>query len=214
VSGGVVDAANLSAVLARDPKAMRAFIRESKIVVEARVARTLVRMGRRHGQRDARQEVADIAQEIFLHLFDDDSAVLRSWDPQRGLSLANFIGLVAERDAISILRSGRRSPWTEDPTDFATEAERPDVAAPSMHRALHSREVLLTIVDHLRAELSPRGFELFVRLYVDEATVEDVCAGFAMQPDAVYAWRSRLAKRVRALVEEHFPPDSTSGPLP
>ena len=214
MSGGVVDAANLPAVLARDPNAMRAFIREAKVVVEARVARTLVRVGRRHGQRDARQEVADIAQEIFLHLFDDGSAVLRSWDPQRGLSLANFIGLVAERDAISILRSGRRSPWTEDPTDFASEGDRADVAAPNMHRALQSREMLRTVVERLRSELSPRGFELFVRLYVDEASVEDVCAGFSMQADAVYAWRSRLAKRVRALVEELFPPDSTSGPLP
>lgn len=210
MSGGVVDVALLPAVLAREPVAMRAFIRSAKVVVEARIARTLARSGRRHGGRDARQEVADIAQDVFLHLFDNNSAVLRSWDPHRGLSLANFIGLVAERDAVSILRSGRRSPWTEDPTDFAAEPDMSDASAPSLHRVLHSREMLLKVVDRLREELSPRGFELFVRLYVDEATVDEVCAGFAMQADAVYAWRSRLAKRVRNLVDELFPPDSTS----
>jgi RNA polymerase sigma-70 factor (ECF subfamily) len=209
-----IDTALVAPVLARDPKAMRQFVREAKVVVEARVARTLVRVGRRQGQRDPRQEVADIAQEVFLHLFENGGAVLRAWDPTRGLSLANFVGLVAERDAISILRSGRRSPWTEDPTDFADAGEAFADAAPSMQRVVQSRDMLMTIVDRLREELSPRGFEIFVRLYVDEASVEEVCAGFAMQPDAVYAWRSRLAKRVRALGDELFPPDSTSGSRP
>ncbi len=210
----VVDPTLLPAVLAREPRATRAFIRAAKTVVEARVARCLLRSGRRSSQRDARQEVCDIAQDVFLHLFDNDGAVLRAWDAARGLSLANFIGLVAERDALSILRSGRRSPWTEDPTDFNLDEDFSDTTAPSLHRVLQSREMLLTLVDRLRAELSPRGFELFVRLYVDECTVEEVCTGFAMQTDAVYAWRSRLAKRVRALAEELFPPDSTSDLLP
>jgi DNA-directed RNA polymerase specialized sigma24 family protein len=206
-----IDVTLIGPVLARDPKAMRQFVREAKVVVEARVARTLLRVGRRQGQRDARQEIADIAQEVFLHLFENGSAVLRAWDPARGLSLANFVGLVAERDAISILRSGRRSPWTEDPTDFADAGDAFADAAPSMQRIVQSRDMLLAIVDRLREELSPRGFELFVRLYVDEASVEEICAAYAMQPDAVYAWRSRLAKRVRALGEELFPPDSASG---
>jgi RNA polymerase sigma-70 factor (ECF subfamily) len=211
-----IDAALVAPVLAREPKAMRQFVREAKIIVEARVARTLLRVGRRQAQRDARQEIADIAQEVFLHLFERDGAVLRAWDPARGLSLANFVGLVAERDAIAILRSGRRSPWTEDPTDFADASTGEALAdgAPSMQRVVQSRDMLLTIVDRLKAELSPRGFEIFVRLYVDEASVDEVCEGFAMQPDAVYAWRSRLAKRVRALGEELFPPDSASGSRP
>jgi RNA polymerase sigma-70 factor (ECF subfamily) len=206
-----IDVALVAPVLARDARAMRQFVREAKVVVEARVARVLLRAGRKQGARDVRQEIADIAQEVFLHLFEADAAVLRAWDPARGLSLANFVGLVAERDAISILRSGRRSPWTEDPTDFADAGEAFTDDAPSMQRVVQSRDMLMSIVDRLREELSPRGFELFVRLYVDEATVEEVCAAFAMQPDAVYAWRSRLAKRVRALGEELFPPDSASG---
>ncbi len=211
MSSNSIDVALLEPVLARDARAMRQFVREAKVIVEARVARTLLRAGRRGGQRDARQEIADIAQEVFLHLFENDASVLRSWDPNRGLSLTNFVGLVAERDAISILRSGRRSPWTEDPTDFADAGDAFADSAPSLHHVVQSRDMLMTIVDRLREELSPRGYELFVRLYVDEATVEEVCTGFAMQPDAVYAWRSRLAKRVRALAEELFPPNSASG---
>lgn len=211
MSSNHIDVALLAPVLARDARAMRQFVREAKVIVEARVARTLLRVGRRGGQRDARQEIADIAQEVFLHLFENDAAVLRSWDPNRGLSLTNFVGLVAERDAISILRSGRRSPWTEDPTDFADAGDAFADSAPSMHQVVQSRDMLMAIVDRLREELSPRGYELFVRLYVEEATVDEVCTGFAMQPDAVYAWRSRLAKRVRALAEELFPPNSASG---
>jgi hypothetical protein len=53
-----------------------------------------------------RSEVLDLTQQILLLLFDRDSRVLRSWDPGRGLALANFVGLV-EREARAILRSGR-----------------------------------------------------------------------------------------------------------
>jgi len=44
--------------------------------------------------RDVRQEVADLIQEVFMALFADDARVLRSWQPERGLSLDNFVGLV------------------------------------------------------------------------------------------------------------------------
>ena len=54
----------------------------------------------------------------------------------------------------------------------------------------------------LKLELTPRGWELFQQLIVAEQTVESVCERFAMQPDAVYAWRSRFLKRARSLLAE------------
>src|SRR5687768_1618744 len=80
------------------------------------VARGLARRMVKARGRDLRQEVEDLTQEVFVALFADDARALRLWDPARGASLANFVGLLAEREVASILRSGRRSPWTEDPT--------------------------------------------------------------------------------------------------
>ena len=66
------------------------------------------------GSGRVRQDVEDLAQDVFLRLFEENGRVLRSWDPARGLSLENFAGLVAERHAISTLRTGKRNPWRED----------------------------------------------------------------------------------------------------
>lgn len=169
-------------------------------VVQARVARTLVK--RRGGSgRDARQEVEDLAQEVFATLFADDGKVLRAWDSSRGLSLASFCGLIAEREAASILRSGRRSPWTETATEL-DQLEKALAEVPDVEVGVSSREQLARLIDRLREALSPRGLELFHRLVVEEEEVEAVCASTGMTADAVYAWKSRIGKVVRKLAAE------------
>src|SRR5687767_9203125 len=85
-------------------------------VVQRRVCRPLASSRAAPGRGVERSEVLDLTQQILLLLFDRDSRVLRSWDAGRGLTLANFVGLVAEREAKAILRSGRRSAWAERPS--------------------------------------------------------------------------------------------------
>jgi len=43
---------------------------------------------------------------------------------------------------------------------------------------------------------------LFYMLLVDEQPVEEICAKTAMTRDAVYAWKSRLAKLSRKIAAE------------
>ena len=190
----------LDQALAGDLAATRRLVAVLVPVVQARVARTLVR--RRGGSgRDVRQEVEDLAQEVFAALFADGGKVLRAWDPERGLTLSSFCGLVAEREAASILRSGRRSPWTETATEL-DELEKVLAEVPDVEVRVASREQLARLVDRLREALSPRGLELFHRLVVEEETVESVCASTGMSADAVYAWKSRISKVVRKLGAE------------
>jgi len=196
----VDERALLEKVLAGDAVATRELVHALVPVVQARVARTLFR--RRAGSgRDVRQEVEDLAQEVFVALFADDAWVLRAWDPARGLTLASFCGLVAEREAASILRSGRRSPWTEAATEL-DDLERALGSVPAAEGSVSTREQLTQLVDRLREALSPRGLELFHRLVVEEESVESVCASTGMTTDAVYAWRSRIGKVVRKLLTE------------
>lgn len=168
--------------------------------VQARVTRVLARRRTRSG-RDVRQEVEDLVQEVLVALFEDNGRVLRAWDPARGLGLPGFCGLIAEREAASILRSGRRSPWTEDATP-SDELERSAGSAADAEVHVASREHLERLSERLREELSPRGLEMFQRLVVDEETVESLCSSTGMTPDAVYAWRSRLGKLARKLAAE------------
>jgi RNA polymerase sigma-70 factor (ECF subfamily) len=185
-----------------DASGLRRFVDELTPLVQARVARALSRSraGKQQG-RSVQQETEDLTQEVFVSLFDDDARALRAWDPGRGLSLPNFVGLVAEHQVASILRSGRRNPWKEEPTvsdDLDRSAGAIEGAAPRVE----SRDFYARLLERLRAELTPRGLELFGMLLVEGRSVEEATAQTGMSPDAVYAWRSRLGKLVRKLAAE------------
>jgi RNA polymerase sigma factor (sigma-70 family) len=187
--------------LAGDEAALSRLVQVLTPVIQSRVARGLLlrRTGAAAG-RDIRQEVEDLVQEIFLLLFADDGKVLRSWQPERGLSLLNFVGLVAERQTASILRSGKRSPWKEDPT-LAEDLER---AAPESgpEEIVASREQLGLLLHRLTEELTPLGRHLFDLLFLRELPFDEVTRQTGMTPDAVYAWRSRLRRLARRLLDE------------
>ncbi len=187
----------LDRALAGDEAALARFVDLSTPVIQARVARRLLTSAPR---RDVRQEVEDMTQEVFLVLFADGGRVLRSWNPEQGLSLANFVGLVAERRALSILRSGKRNPWKEDPTlDAGLDREAPQ-SGPEEVTA--SREQLRLLVARLYEELSPLGRQLFELLFIRDLAVGEVVRHTGMKPDAVYAWRSRLRRLAGRLVGE------------
>lgn len=186
-------------VLNGTPHAARSLIEALAPVIQNRVARVLLRSGRSRG-RTTQQEVDDLTQEVFAFLFEARGKTLRAWDSARGLSLEGFVGLVAERQVASILR-GRRSPWTEDPTiDEELVELSPQTQSPELRLA--SRELLAAILARLPLELSPKGMHLFQLLLVEEKSVEEVAGITGLSADAVYAWKSRLAKRIRQLASE------------
>jgi RNA polymerase sigma factor (sigma-70 family) len=185
-----------------DQTALTALVAALTPVVQARVARTLLaRRSLLAGGRNIRQEVEDLSQDVFLALFARDARVLRSWESGRGLSLPNFVGLVAERQVLSFLRSGRRNPWKEEAsfTENELDAEAPD-SGPEEIAA--SREHLSLLLDRLREELSPLGWQLFDLLFVQELSQAEVQAASGLSADAVYAWRSRLRRLAQKLVAE------------
>jgi RNA polymerase sigma factor (sigma-70 family) len=170
-------------------------------VVQARVARTLLARRSRLGSgRDVRQEVEDLSQDVFLSLFSRNAHVLRSWQAERGLSLENFVGLVAERQVMSFLRSGRRNPWKEDPSPI----EELDTTAPdvSPEEVASSREQLSLLLDRLRENLTPLGHRLFQLLFVQEMSVPETMEASGLSADAVYAWKSRLRRMAQQLLVE------------
>ncbi|HEX3127042.1 MAG TPA: sigma-70 family RNA polymerase sigma factor [Thermoanaerobaculia bacterium] len=189
----------LRRALAGEEPALTRLVQRLTPVIQCRVARGLRSSGRSAG-RDVRQEVEDFTQEIFLFLFADDGKALRRWDPERGLSLLNFVGLAAKSQTASILRSGKRNPWKEEamlPEDLDQAA--PD---PGPEAITASREQLEQLLDRLAEELSPLGLHLFDLLFLRELSTEEVMQQTNMTSDAVYAWRSRLRKLAERLLAE------------
>lgn len=183
-----------------DRAAVRHLIGALTPVVQARVSRALWAHRSQARGRDLRQETADLIQEVFVALFEKDGKALRAWDPDRGSNLQNFVGLIAERQVMSVLRSRRRNPWSEDPTEQQDMDIRP-VAADAEERVA-SREQLSTLYARLRGQLTPRGLELFELHVVRGRGVPELSAAFDMTPDAIYAWKSRLKRTLKKLHEE------------
>lgn len=188
------------ATLAGNAESARSLIQSLYPVVANRVARVLGR-DRRTGSRSARQEVDDMVQEVFAGLFERQGHVLRAWDPVKGLSLPNFVGLFAERTVLSILRSGRRSPWPDDPST-AELLEAASAEVPPVEPDAVSRDLLAALLDRLRLALSPMGLQMFELLFVQEREVDEVVSALKMSSEAVYAWRSRLRKIASDLLTE------------
>ena len=187
------------AVLSRDPAACRALIAQLAPVVRQRVAKMLLQAAARSGRAPTPSDIDDLAHDVFVVLFDREGRVLKAWDPQRGMSLRNFVGLVAQREAAAILRSGRRSAWAEDPTQ---DDVRLGVDAHTPEREAAAREELGLVLERLRERLSPRGLLLFEALFSDQQSVEQVCQHFDMTPNAVYSFRNRLQSLVGAIQAE------------
>jgi RNA polymerase sigma-70 factor (ECF subfamily) len=170
-------------------------------VIQKRVARAL--LGWHHGAasgRNIHQEVEDFSQEVFLTLFENDAHVLQTWKPGGGLSLINFVGLVAQRRAHCILRSGKRTPWRDDPT-LTDDLDGPD-DAPSPEVVAASSEELHLVLNRLKEELSPYGWQMFDLLFLQELSPDEVAQKTGRTLAAVYKWQSRLHQLARQILAE------------
>lgn len=192
------DRARVARALAGDRGELDVLVALLAPIVQVRVARALAR--RRDGRgRDLKQEAEDLRQEVFLALFADDGRWLRAWDETRGMSLVNWVGLVAERQVGAILRTGKRSPFTETATE-SEELDRARGADETFETALASRQAVARLVDELPQRLTPSGQRLFQHLVVDGRSVEETCAAEGLSQGAVYTWKSRFVRLCRELL--------------
>jgi RNA polymerase sigma-70 factor (ECF subfamily) len=187
--------------VAGDRRAIRRLIDALTPVVQARVARILLRHSAA-SRRDPRQEVRDFVQQVMVALFEDGARVLAQWDPARGRSITSFVSLVAERETISTLRGRSQNPFTKEDLPGPDEVEPADEGQPGPERITASRETLSVLLSAVRSRLGDRGIELFHLIFVEEQAPEDVATAMGMTRDAVYAWQVRLRRMVREIAEE------------
>jgi RNA polymerase sigma-70 factor (ECF subfamily) len=187
--------------LAREPQACRRLVAELSPAIHGRVTAALYRREASGLGRFTRQEANDFTQEVFVMLWDENGRILRLWNPERGASLRTFVGLVAERAVVSLLRSGRRSAWREDPT-FDPDLENLAGSTVALDLRVHDRDFLDRLLERLRETLSPRGLLLFEALYLHDRDADEVADEHGMTVESLYVWRSRARKTVQTLAEE------------
>ncbi|MFT3765028.1 MAG: sigma-70 family RNA polymerase sigma factor [Minicystis sp.] len=195
-----------------DARAMRQLVRDLTPVIRAAVGWVLSR-GQAPGRREARQEIEDVTQTVLLALFVDRGRVLLQWDPTRGLDLPSFVSLLARRETVSVLRSRRRSPWTEDPTQLE-DLDRNAVPRMGPESEAISRDMLAALSDAVRERLSPRGAEIFELMFLQGRPAEEVVEITGLSAEAVYVWKSRLVRQLRDIFDDLGRPPPTIPPPP
>ena len=193
--------ARIEAALGGDRSAMDALIEDLAPVIHIRVAKAMLRRKRQARGRSLRQDLEDLVQEVFASLFAKEGRALRHWDPERGLSFTGFVGFLAEREVGMMMRTGKRNPWTEDPTadDYLVALTGTDSTGESR---IESRDMLERVAERLRERLSPRGRQYFQMMYIENRGVQDVADETGTTTGALYAWRSRVLKMLRELKAE------------
>ncbi|MFC1641468.1 RNA polymerase sigma factor [Myxococcota bacterium] len=177
-----------------DRAAISNLVAEVVPVVRARSARAVARWhAHREQNRDVKQEAEEVSQEILADFWANGVRILRGWNPARGLSLYNFLGLVAERQASKILQNRERCPWA-DANAAAVDWQRLTTSETSPETIVAARELMARLIPAARKRLSPLGFRVFELLLLQESTVESVCAETGLSRGAVYVWHHRLRK--------------------
>lgn len=163
-------------------------------IIRKRVTAALLR-GRDRIGRSVTEEAGDLTQEVLLALFRDDGRILRAWQPERGLTLEQFVGFIARRHVLSTLRNRQRNPFEMQPIDPAElEAQPASGGRRDAHGSTESRQSLERLTAALGERLSPAGLEMFRRLFVEEESVRDVSQSLGLTPECVYQWRTRIKK--------------------
>jgi len=182
---------------ADDPASVRAFVVAITPVMQVRIAKVLLR---RADGRSVRRDVEDLVQETLVTLFANDAKVLRRWDPELGHSLEGYVGMIAERRALSKLRTKKGNPYAEDPTE---PSEMPSTSQPAVaERRLVTKQTLASLMSALRAQLSPQAMRVFELLWIEEASTARVQEELGMTRDAVYAAKLRIKKTAAAIARD------------
>ena len=192
-----------SAVINRQPDAVRRLVRALTPIVQCHVTRVLFRLRQMAAGRNVRQEIEDLTQEVFEKLLADGGRRLLAWSPEQGSAQA-FFGVVTQRLVINCFESRTRNPWTELPVESTTLERASCDGDCALERLVFSRQVLSVLADRMLSGLSKRDQRLFELKYVHQADAETVQAELQIGRDAYYQASRRLKQRVRVIYRDLF----------
>jgi DNA-directed RNA polymerase specialized sigma24 family protein len=180
----------LQAALRRDPKAVRRLIDVLTPAIQTRVASCIRASVLR--ERDIEREVEDMTHDVFVKLFADDAHVLRSWRPELGRSLTNFVRWQAQMLVIQRLRRS------------ATHSERllshaqGDLFELTFDEPHDARDYVRRLLSWMDERMSDAQRALLRDLYIDELAVHEICRKTGWMPSHVYRGKHSLRSLAEA----------------
>lgn len=190
------EAVLISHVVTREPKAVRDFIERYSSVIQSGAARALAKQGAGGGNRTV--DIEEAVQAVFLHLLENDFAVLRKYDASVG-SLGAFLWKVAYNQTLKVFHragAGRQERPTEN-----KEGSPLHQADAGGFAAAEERDELQVLWRQLERELDATDKDLIRMRFVEELPTEILCAELRITPPVLYQRVLRLKQLIRQLAD-------------
>ncbi|MBX2801862.1 MAG: hypothetical protein KTR31_29555 [Myxococcales bacterium] len=163
-------------------------------VVHSRVERVLRTYGRGRVLTNLRAEIEEHVQRVWGLVFEQEARVLRLWQPERGLSLLNWIGRFATLRTKDVMRSAKRDPWRHQaaPPEYFDRM----VSEPHAERGVATKQMWQAVQGRVLERQSEQGRAMFELLFERDATTAEIRDATDLSDAAIFKWRSRLRKEL------------------
>jgi RNA polymerase sigma factor (sigma-70 family) len=178
-----------------DTPALAMLARRLMPVIRSRVRRALSRAGARM----CRREIDDLVHDVWVELLAEGGRRLRSYDPRRGVSLAGWVAILADREIRSALRRASAEkrggaattvPWREELVCDAADPESTVIAEALATRLRAALEGTLAMSGRRVLELS----------FGADLPSSEVARRMGVSVQVVYNWQHRIRTTARRLI--------------
>jgi RNA polymerase sigma-70 factor, ECF subfamily len=168
---------------------------------ERRFAPTVLRCISSVTSRFRRMIGEDDVREIYgifcLRLLEGNRAKLRAFDPERGYSLASWLGMIATQTTFDYLRRQKRALARELPLETdAFGANDPDPYEVYWQRQRRA------VAQSLLELVTDRDRELLALLCADQGDTDQIAQRLGISPKTVYTKKHKLMRRLASLAVE------------
>lgn len=181
-------------MLSHDESAWREFHRRYDRLVWLQIHR----LGAAFPRALSAADLEEIHANLYAALVSNDMHRLRYWEPSKGTKLATWIALLTTNIARDYLRAVTRRPGstTIEAVASTLRSELDPVAQAAAREACTHLGVVV-------GEMSERDQAVIVRIYVEEATPDEVAEELGMSVKTVYTRTHRLRHALRRRTLEH-----------
>jgi len=183
------DRALVEAALAAHEPSVEALLDRLLPVIRARVRRIARRGGRL-------EEADDLVQDFLLHLWGEDGRRLLAYDPSRGASLENYVGLLAERFCMDRSRERAAKKRGGHLVAVPLDEALPD-ADRDLEQAAAARQLTDRLGRHLDEQLSERGQLVLRYAFSDGRPAPEVAEILGVKVQVVYNWQHKIRDLAR-----------------
>ncbi len=142
--------------------------------------------------------VDDMVQEVWLVLVAKDGHRLRAWDPERGLSLEGYVGLVAESEIRRLRTRAAAKKRGGHLRALGSEALEAAIApTPTPEERTVARDLTARLGAHLEQALPTRGQLVFRHAFTDGRPPAEVAQLMGVKIQVVYNWQHKIRELAR-----------------